>query len=75
MLNTQKYVEIYNEAVANDNLDITNSTLKRIPIPSGIAMANTDWLNEIFQNASIQNHQLSVRGGNEKILDCVSGNY
>ena len=75
MLNTQKYVEIYNEAVANDNLDITNSTLKRKPIPSGIAMANTDWLNEIFQNASIQNHQLSVRGGNEKILYYVSGNY
>ena len=75
MLNTQKYVEIYNEAVANDNLDISNPALKRKPIPSGIAMANTDWLNEIFQNAQIQNHQLSVRGGNEKTLYYISGNY
>lgn len=75
MLNTQKYVEIYNEAVANDNIDISNPVLKRKPIPSGIALANTDWLNEIFQKAQIQNHQLSVRGGNEKTLYYISGNY
>src|SRR5688572_7841497 len=41
MLNTEKYVEIYNEAVTNDNLDITNATLKRKLIPSGLATANT----------------------------------
>nr|MBA2327980.1 SusC/RagA family TonB-linked outer membrane protein [Flavisolibacter sp.] len=75
MLNTEKYVELYNEAVANDNLDISNPTLKRKPIPSGIAMANTNWLDEIFRTAPIQNHQLSVRGGNEKTLYYISGNY
>ncbi len=75
MLNTQKYVEIYNEAVANDNLDISNPVLKRKIIPAGIATANTDWLNGIFQNAQIQNHQLSVRGGNDKTLYYISGNY
>lgn len=75
MLDTKKYVEIYNEAVANDNLDINNATLKRKPIPSGLATANTDWLEEIFQNASMQNHQLSVRGGSEKTLYYISGNY
>ncbi len=75
MLNTPEYVEIYNEAVANDNLDISNATLKRKPIPAGIAMANTDWLKEIFQNAPMQSHQLSVRGGNDKTLYYISGSY
>jgi len=75
MLNTQEYVEIYNEAVDNDNADISNPALKRKPIPSGMPMANTDWLKEIFQTAQIQNHQLSVRGGTEKTLYYISGNY
>lgn len=75
MLNTAEYVELYNEAVANDNVDITNTTLKRKPIPAGLDMANTDWLNAIFQNAQIQSHQLSVTGGNEKTLYYISGNY
>jgi len=75
MLNTEKYVEIYNEAVTNDNLDINNATLKRKLIPPGLATANTDWLGEIFRNAPMQNHQLSVRGGNEKTLYYISGNY
>lgn len=75
MLNTDKYVEIYNEAVANDNLDISNPTLKRKPIPAGLAAANTDWLKEIFRNARIQSHQLSVRGGSDKALYYISGNY
>ena len=75
MLNTQQYVEIYNEAVANDNLDITNASLKRKPIPTGTGLANTNWLNEIFQTAQIQNHQLSVRGGNDKTLYYISANY
>ena len=75
MLNTPQYVEIYNEAVANDNKDILNPALKRKPIPAGIPMANTDWLNEIFQNAPMQSHQLSVRGGNDKTLYYLSGSY
>jgi TonB-dependent starch-binding outer membrane protein SusC len=75
MLNTQKYVEIYNEAVDNDNADISNPALKRKPIPAGMPMANTNWLDEILQTAPIRNHQLSVRGGNDKTLYYISGNY
>ena len=75
MLNTPEYVQLYNEAVANDNVDITNSTLKRKPIPDTIAMANTDWLDAIFQEGLIQSHQLSVTGGNEKTLYYISANY
>ena len=75
MLNTAEYVELYNEAVANDNIDIPNATLKRKPIPAGVDMANTDWLNAIFQNGVMQSHQLSVMGGNDKTLYSISGNY
>ncbi|MEO6166367.1 MAG: TonB-dependent receptor [Chitinophagales bacterium] len=75
MTNTAEYVELYNEAVVNDNKDITNEVLKRKPIPEGLAMADTDWLDAIFQNGMIQSHQLSINGGNEKTLYYVSGNY
>ena len=75
MLNTAEYVELYNEAVANDNIDITNSTLKRKPIPADIDMADTDWLDAIFQNGKMQSHQVSVTGGNDKTLYYISANY
>jgi len=75
MANTSEYVQIYNEAVANDNVDITNATLKRIPIPAGTPMANTDWESSIFQTAPIGSHELSINGGSDKVLYFVSGSY
>jgi TonB-dependent starch-binding outer membrane protein SusC len=75
MLNTSEYVQIYNEAVDNDNLDITNSSLKRKKIPDDVSMANTDWLESIFRNGMMHSHQLSVTGGNDKTLYYLSGNY
>jgi len=75
MANTAEYVEAYNEAADNDNAGVTNPALIRPKIPAGINMANTDWLDAIFQNGKISSHQLSVRGGNEKILYYISGNY
>ncbi len=75
MLNTAEYVELYNEAVANDNKDIPNPSLQRKPIPDDIEMANTDWLDAIFQKGAIQSHELSVTGGSDKTLYYLSGNY
>lgn len=75
MLNTPEYIQMYNEAVDNDNKDITNATLKRKPITPDIPVANTDWMNAIFQDGQIQNHQVSVTGGSEKALFYISGNY
>ncbi len=75
MANTSEYVQLYNEAVVNDNADITNSTLKRIPIPTGLPMANTDWLGSIFQTAQMHSHELTLNGGNEKTLYYVSASY
>lgn len=75
MANTAEYVEVYNEAADNDNAGVTNPALIRPKIPATISMANTDWLKAIFQNGPIQSHQLSVRGGNDKVLYYISGNY
>lgn len=75
MANTAQYVELYNEAVDNDNMEISNPTLKRKYIPDSIQMANTDWLDAIFRNGPIMSHQLSVGGGNDKSQYYVSGNY
>jgi TonB-linked SusC/RagA family outer membrane protein len=35
----------------------------------------TDWQNEVFRTALMQNHQLSVTGGNEKTQYAVSGGW
>ena len=75
MANTAEYETLYNEAADNDNVGITNPILLRPKIPTDMAVANTDWLKAIFQNGQIQNHQLSIRGGNDKVLYYISGNY
>ncbi|MEP6710895.1 MAG: TonB-dependent receptor [Ferruginibacter sp.] len=75
MANTAEYVELYNEAADNDNAGVTNPALIRPKIPATINVANTDWLKAIFQNGQIQSHQLSVRGGSDKTLYYISGNY
>lgn len=74
MCNTAQYVELFNEAVANDNVDL-DPILQRDPIPANLDMANTDWLDAIFQNGFMQSHQLSVNGGSDKVLYYISGNY
>lgn len=38
-------------------------------------LPDTDWQDEVYRNALIQNHELSVSGGTEKARYFVSGNY
>ncbi len=38
-------------------------------------LPNTDWQDEVYQNAPIQNYELSVRGGSNRFRYFVSGNY
>ncbi len=47
-----------------------------VPYLSGQAgLTNTDWQDEIFRTAPIQNHTLSISGGNANVRYYVSGNY
>ncbi len=68
MTNKNQYVEMYNEAANNDNAFISDDLLKRPLISPAYSatLPDVDHLDEIFRNALIQNHSLSVSGGNDK---------
>ena len=68
MTNTDEYIDIFNEAAANDG---------RKPIPQDIypQLANTDHMNSIFQPAVMTSHQLSFSGGSEKSTYLIGGGY
>ncbi len=77
MVNKDQYVEIYNEAANNDNAFIESDILKRALIPSDYAatLPDVNYLEEIFRKAVIQNHNLSVSGGNDRTSFLLSANY
>ncbi|WP_373516128.1 TonB-dependent receptor [Persicitalea sp.] len=66
LLNAQQYAEVANEQLTNDGKPAQFT---------GSDFANTDWQDEIFQTAPIQNHVITFSGGNEKTRYSVSGNY
>ncbi len=74
MTDKDEYVEIFNEAANNDNAFILDDLLKRPLISPEYAatLPDVSHLNEIFRNAIIQNHNLSVSGGNEKTRFLIS---
>ena len=73
MANTQQYVAAYNEAAVTDNAHGANRPL----IPEGMldTLPNVNWLDEVLQNAPMNNLQLSISGGNENSQYIVSANY
>ncbi|WP_461126721.1 SusC/RagA family TonB-linked outer membrane protein [Spirosoma aerophilum] len=88
-LNTQQYVELFQEARANSEAlgipvysetSLTNRlTRYAAGDPTGWQGANpkynTDWQNEAFQKAPSQQYDLSARGGDAKTRFFISGQY
>lgn len=72
VLNGREFAQLYNEAVANSVLtdQFTYSQEAIDSIGQG-----TNWRDAVLEPAPIQNYQLSVSGGNEKLKYYVSGNY
>ncbi|OAQ40316.1 hypothetical protein A5893_05020 [Pedobacter psychrophilus] len=66
---TQATIDAWENAKLNPNG--TNS----IGVPNYIAYPNTDWPDVIFNNSVLQNHNLSMIGGSEKINFLLSGGY
>ncbi|MBB3701478.1 SusC/RagA family TonB-linked outer membrane protein [Flammeovirga yaeyamensis] len=68
LMNAQQYMEFHNEGSVNagngEKWDLSNPPA-----------ANTDWQDEVFQNAPIQNHSLSLSGGSEKSTFMASIGY
>lgn len=69
LMNAREFAEFYDEGVTNPVF-----TGNKLPKPEDLA-EGTNWQKEIFRPAMMLNHQLSIRGGNEKTIYNLSGNY
>ncbi|GAA3957015.1 TonB-dependent receptor [Pedobacter ginsengiterrae] len=75
-LNAEQYVQKY-----LDFLKQRNQAPTATPVPNQYEIENytagktTDWMKEISQNGFIQDHNLSISGGSERIKYFVSGAY
>ena len=67
MINTEQYIQLQNEAFANDgNSNRNNDNPANLP--------NTDWQDVIFQQGVTQKYNLSFSGGTDKTRYYISGN-
>ncbi|MCB0564247.1 MAG: TonB-dependent receptor [Phaeodactylibacter sp.] len=66
MMNAQEYQEVYNIAAAAGGDPVVFTS----PPPY-----DTDWQDQIFRNALIQNHQLGVNGGSDAVQYNISTSY
>jgi TonB-linked SusC/RagA family outer membrane protein len=80
LLNSQQFATLNNEARNNYNAQFPNST----PVPLNplfntpekiAALSTTNWLDEIFRPARIQNYSVSATGGSEKARYAISAGY
>ncbi|MES2882841.1 MAG: TonB-dependent receptor plug domain-containing protein, partial [Bacteroidota bacterium] len=75
VLTGPQYIELMNEAILNrygaaSGFNYTSLTgLSADPA----SYPNTNWQNEIFRTAPIQNYEVSARGGNERTKFAISG--
>ncbi|SFC10980.1 TonB-linked outer membrane protein, SusC/RagA family [Flagellimonas taeanensis] len=67
LMNAQEYMALYNEKATNLG--------QTLPYPTGVDYVATDWQDEIFRTAPIQNYALSINGGGESNKYFVSMNY
>jgi TonB-linked SusC/RagA family outer membrane protein len=77
VLNSEQFAGQYNETIANYNAQQTDPS-KIIPIPfanPANQTYNTDWQDEVYRPAGIQNYQLNVSGGTDKTRYYVAGGY
>ncbi|TGE23579.1 SusC/RagA family TonB-linked outer membrane protein [Hymenobacter metallicola] len=68
VLNARQFAEYYNEARINNGGTAAFTDLNNLP-------AETDWQEEMYRKAAIQNYQLNVSGGTDKTRYYVSGGY
>jgi len=71
LANAREYAILANEVYRNETGLTTN-----LPFPDVDAVGEgTDWQNEVYQTAPIQNYNLSLSGSSEKVNYTVSGDY
>ena len=67
LLNGRQFAQLYNDEFTNLGL----SEKYRVDT----VRTNTDWQNEVYRPANIQNYQLNVSGGTEKTRYYLAGGY
>ncbi|UCH15208.1 MAG: TonB-dependent receptor, partial [Bacteroidales bacterium] len=67
MMDADEFVQTWNQLATGAAL-IDTSTYKEL-------YANTNWFDEVFRKAPMQNYYLSISGGNENSTYSVSGSY
>jgi len=68
VLNSQQFLQEYNEIQTNAGQAPVSLTDPRL-------QSNTDWQDEVYRPASMQNYQLNVSGGTDKTRYYVAGGY
>lgn len=66
MMNSEQKIEYEIELGIRNPDNPENDSLKNI---------NTNWRDELFRNAPLRSHELSLRGGNERTAFYISGGY
>lgn len=72
LMDARQYADLIKEAYGNDGLNLPpgfdDATLEAVG-------EGTDWQNEIFRTAPVQNYQLTAAGGDDKTRYSLSGGY
>lgn len=66
MMNSDQKIDYEIELGIREENDPENEDLRRI---------NTNWRDEVFQNAPMNSHELTVRGGDERTAFYITGGY
>ena len=73
MLNSQQYVELYQQAWENDGHDPSDLTeINNINLDS---ISNTDWIDEVLQVGQFVNANLSLNGGKDNFNYYLGSSY
>lgn len=70
VMNLQEYAQHYND-ISAAGIKSASSTYVR----PDLLGEGTDWQDELFRNAMMTSHNLSVTGGNDKVTYAFSGGY
>ena len=68
VLNATEYAAIINEGSLTSGGNLIFSDLSKLGV-------GTNWQNEVFKNAGMQNHTLNASGGSDKMSYFISGGY
>jgi TonB-dependent starch-binding outer membrane protein SusC len=82
LLNAQQYAQLKNDAITTTNAATAaagGTTVVALPFSlsqiDSLGNVHRNWQDAAFRTAPVQNHQLTIAGGDEKTHYAISGNY